>query len=35
MAFSRAWNELVEGNFITIKKDGNDEWQAHVFLEGE
>ena len=35
MAFSRAWNELVEGNFITIKKDGNDELQAYVFLEGE
>ena len=35
MAFTRAWNELVEANFITIKKDGNDEWQAHVFLEGE
>jgi AAA domain/Bifunctional DNA primase/polymerase, N-terminal len=35
MAFTRAWNELVAGNFITITKDGNDEWQAHVFLEGE
>src|SRR6516165_5278772 len=35
MAFTRAWSELVEANFITIKKDGNDEWQAHVFLEGE
>ena len=35
MAFTRAWSELVEANFITIKKDGNDELQAHVFLEGE
>jgi hypothetical protein len=35
MAFSRAWNELVEAKVITIKKDGPDEWQAHVFLESE
>jgi hypothetical protein len=35
MAFSRAWNELVEAKVITIKKDGTDEWQAHVFLESQ